>query len=198
MFIGFGLQVVGKLRRTRHNFAEKFLDVAFERRQFGVATGLRGPAELPTRARKKGFKPNHFDDSDAVRALKKRDHVAVGHAHHLVNFGERANAVQIGAGRQLDARVKLRHNAEQLFGPFERIKKRERTFPAHRQRHHRARKQNRISHRQDRQLVWDNSRLFGHVDPLGHHTRNDCNESIWQPNRLSKSVRCSSTAERFI
>ena len=33
----FGLQIVGKLRRTRHDFAEQFLHVAFERRQFGVA-----------------------------------------------------------------------------------------------------------------------------------------------------------------
>ena len=32
----FGLQIVGKLRRTRHYLAEEFLDVALQRGQFGV------------------------------------------------------------------------------------------------------------------------------------------------------------------
>jgi hypothetical protein len=105
-----------------------------------------------------------------------------------MNLGERTNAVKIRASRHFDARVELSHDAEQFFRTFERIKKRERAFPAHRQRHYGAREKNGVSHGKNRELFWNDPSLFGHVNPLGHDTRIKCNESIWQLNRLSKGL----------
>ena len=104
------MQVVGKLRRTRHNFAEQFLYVAFKRRQFGVAlifqVRLRFHARLDERRESQDF--HHADTFDP---LQKRDYVSVGHAHHFVDFRQRADAVQVRTGGRFHARVQLRNHA---------------------------------------------------------------------------------------
>ena len=99
------------------------------------------------------------------KPFQERNHVPVGHAHHLVNLGQRADGVQVRAARRLDARIKLRHHSQQLLGPFQGIKQGQRAFAPYRQRHYRARKQNRIAHRQNRQFWWNNSGCFTHDSP---------------------------------
>ena len=109
------------------------------------------------RARMNGCKSDYFSHADAVEAFEKRDHVSVGHAHHLVNFCESSHAVQIGADGILHARIELRHDPEKFLRPVQRIQQCQGAFAAHRQRHHRARKQNRIAHRQDGELLRNHS-----------------------------------------
>ena len=96
----FGLEIVGKLRRTRHYFAEQFLDVALERRQFRI--GLVFQVRLRSRRARAETASSPITSSTRMRseAFQKRHHVTVGHAHHFVNLGERANAVKVRAGRQ--------------------------------------------------------------------------------------------------
>ena len=85
----FGLQIVGKLRRTRHHFPEQLLHVALERRQFRIALISKIRLHLHPRPHER-LQADHFEHTDAVQALQKRHHVAVGHAHHLVNLGQRS------------------------------------------------------------------------------------------------------------
>ena len=158
----FGLQIVGKLRRTRHDFAEQFLHVALERGQFRVALIFQVRLQIPRARLHERLETQDFHHADAVQPFQKRNHVSVGHAHHFVNFGERAHAVQVRAGGRFHTGIQLRHHAQNLLGPFQRVQQSQRTLAAYRQRQHRARKQNRVAHRKNRKFLRYDSSWFGH------------------------------------
>ena len=166
MFIDFGLQVVGKLRRTRHHFAEEFLNVALQRGQFRVRLVFQIRLSFDARP-DEGLQSDHFRHTDAFEAFEKRDYVSVGHAHHLVNFRESSHAVQVGADRNFHAWIELRYDPQKFLRTFQTIQQCQGAIAAHRQRHHRAREQDRITHRQDGELLRNNSIRFTHCVPLG-------------------------------
>ena len=111
---------------------------------------------------KYGLWVQHFLHSNAVQAFQKRNHVPVRHPHHLVNFCQRSHAVQIRAGRHLNPRIELRHNAQNLLRAFQRVEQRQRAFTPHGQRHHGSRKQNRISNRKYRKASCSGPYYFTH------------------------------------
>ena len=117
---GFSLEIVGKLRRTSHYFAEEFLDVALESSQLGIGLVFEVRLVFDASAQKR-LQADYLGDAEAAKTFQKCHDITVRHAHHFVNFGERTNAVKVRAGRQLDARIKLRHHAKQLFRTFQRI-----------------------------------------------------------------------------
>ena len=168
----FRLQIVGKLRRARHDLAEEFLHVAFERSQLGVALILEIRLQFDFRAQKR-FKSQNFGDPDAVHAFEKRHNVSVGHAHHFVDFRQGADTVQICAGWRFHARVQLRDDAQNLLRALQRIQQGQRALAADGQRQHRARKQHRIAHRKNGQLVRYNFIYLTHLVSLGSNNRPD-------------------------
>ncbi len=126
-----GLQIVGKLRRTRHNVAEQFASVALQRHQFGVV--------LPDQVRlnfhlggQERPEADQFNDSNALQTFQKHNHVPVGHLHELVDFRGRPDQVQIRSGRLLHAGIVLRHNSEQLFVTVQGIQQRQRSLAPNR------------------------------------------------------------------
>ena len=68
-----------------------------------------------------GTHPQQFHQTEPVEALKKGNHVAIGHAHQLVHLGERANAMQVGGPGILHARIQLGDDAHQFFLAFQRV-----------------------------------------------------------------------------
>ncbi len=68
---------------------------------------------------------------------------------------------------RLHARIELCHHTQKLFRAFQRIEQGQRTLAPYRQRHHRARKQNRVPHRQNGQLLWNQLlSLYSFVAPF--------------------------------
>src|SRR6202044_240865 len=142
----FGLQIVGKLRRTRHDFPEELLHIAFERSQFRISLIFEIRLQLHFRAQER-FETQNFRYPDAIHAFQKRYDISVWHTHHFVYFRERADAVQIRSSRRFHSRIKLRNDSQNLLRALQRIQQSERALAANRQRQHRAREQNRIAHR---------------------------------------------------
>ncbi len=66
MFITSDLQIVGKLRRTHHHFAEQFLYVALERRQFGIGLIFQIRLLFNSRAQER-LQPDHFRNASRPR-----------------------------------------------------------------------------------------------------------------------------------
>ena len=66
-------------------------------------------------------KTDEVHDLNALQTFKEDDHVSVGHLDGLMNFGQRADFVQVGSSRILHARIKLGHDSQEFFVSHESV-----------------------------------------------------------------------------
>ena len=102
------------MRRTRHNVAEQIARVALERFEL-VVFGTNDLFEFFDARPQEWLKIHELRDANPIQAFEEHHDVAVRHANELVDFGGRADGVQIGRGRLFDARIMLRHDSQALF-----------------------------------------------------------------------------------
>ena len=173
-----GLQIVGKLRRTRHDVAEQLASIAFQRHQLGVMrTNQIGLDFHP--GHKKWPEAQQLDDADPLQTLQEHHDVAIGHLHQFVDFRGGPHGVQVRGCRLLHARIVLRHDSEKLFITMQRIEQGKRSLAPNGKRLHPSRKQHDLPNRKDRQLMRNRYRFFSHWGPPKiSPTDNSCTQSI--------------------
>ena len=155
------LQIVGQLRRMADDVAEEILRVALESFELVVVVaedvrlGFDGGAKERTQA-------EQFGNADALQTFQEDNHVAVRHLYGFVNFGERADFVEIGGSGIFDPRIKLGHDAQQFLIAGQRVNQSERALSADGQRQNGAWEQDGVANWQDRQCFWNNMFFISH------------------------------------
>ena len=105
-----GLQIVGKLRRTRHDVAEKLASVALHGHQFGVMRPNDVRLDLNL-GREKWPEAQNFNHSNPLQTLQEHHDVSIGHFHQFMNLRGGPNGVQISSCELLDSRIVLSHDS---------------------------------------------------------------------------------------
>ncbi len=104
------LQIVGELRRTRHDVAEQFASVAFQSAQLGILRTDNIGLDFHAGSQK-WPEADQLQHPDPLQAFQKHHDVAVGHLHQFVDFCRGADRVQVRRSRLLHARIVLRHDS---------------------------------------------------------------------------------------
>src|SRR5208283_3005808 len=158
------LQIVGELRRAADDIAEKLLRVTHQGLDFGVLFAHKIGFRFNGGAQK-WAQAEEFDDADALKSFQKDHNIAVGHFDGLVDFGERADFMQIGSGGILNPRIQLGNNAKELFFASKRTDEGQRAFAAYGQRQNGAREQYSVPDRKDSKRFGYHMLFFSHVLP---------------------------------
>src|SRR5450432_272286 len=145
-----------------HDVAEEFLGVALQGFQLGVRLGVQVGLGFDA-GPQVGAKTDEVHDLNALETFQEDDHVSVGHLDSLMNFGERADFVQVGSGRIFYARIKLGYDAEEFFISHQGVDERQRAFATHREREDSAWKQDGVADGQDGQNLWNYELFLRHV-----------------------------------
>ena len=158
------MQIVRKLWRMTNHVAKEVLRIALQRFEFRV--GLRVQIRLRFDARAKvRTKTDQVHNLYALQTLQEYDHISIGHLYGLVNFGQRSDFVQVCGGGILNARIKLGHHSQEFLVSHEGVYQRQGALTSNRKRQHRAWKEHRVTHRQDRKNLWNYKFFLRHVIP---------------------------------
>ena len=118
-----GLQIVGKLRRTRHHVAKQLARIALQRRKLRVVRTDHVRHRLNACTHKR-FHTQQARQTNTRKPLDKDHQIAIGHLHRLVQLGHRAHAVQIHVAGVFHPRIELRDHREQALFTLQRIQQR--------------------------------------------------------------------------
>jgi hypothetical protein len=140
------------------------LSIALQCLEFGVLV-TREIGLGCHRGAKERTEAQEFTDADALQSFEKDDDVAVGHLHGLVDFGERADFVEVRRSRIFDPRIQLGNDAQKLIVTRERINQGERTLTAYGERQNCSREENRVPDGQDWKSIWNKMFSISHVFP---------------------------------
>ena len=136
-----------------HHLSEQVERVALQRFQFCVhfTDNVRLGLDLRLQERPEVQQLNNLNPLEAF----EEDHdVAIGHLHRFMHPGERTYFMQVSGSGVFNPRVQLGHHTQNFFLALQGSNKGQGALPPYRQRQHGARKEHRITNRQDRQNLW--------------------------------------------
>ena len=154
---GNGAEFVGQGRRFGDDLLKLIDDVAHQ--SFDAGVGFRlDILKLLDLGDHEGLGLDVAQELDPANAFGKHEAALVGHAHHFMHRGQRANLVHVAGLGGIEPGIELSGNDDRaLFAHgFDEL---DGAFAADSQRQHSVRKQHGIAHGEDRNPAW--SRGYG-------------------------------------